>query len=115
MTEFLMEYFRLLEKNRKFFDNAMITARQVERRAKKIFDDCQVFIVGSFAEGRHKLSSDLDILIISQKIPEKFSFEWYCNIVKRLSDDNRVNIHLVNKRKFKEVKRLYWPRIEVVP
>ena len=111
----LIDYFRMLEKNKGFFDNAMDVAKQVGKKAKEIFGDCQVFVTGSFAEGRHRLSSDLDILVISEEIPEKLDFEWYCRVVKSLTDDCRINIHLVNKRKFREVERLYWPRIEVVP
>ncbi|WP_307772164.1 MULTISPECIES: nucleotidyltransferase domain-containing protein [Archaeoglobus] len=43
----------------------------MKEKARKILGDCEVFIVGSFARGEHTLSSDLDILIVSSKIPEK--------------------------------------------
>ena len=73
-TEFYKIYYEMLDKNVEFFRNAFRLAKEVKERARKIFDDCEVFIVGSFARGEHTLSSDLDVLIVSEKIPEKFDF-----------------------------------------
>lgn len=111
--EFYRTYYEMLDKNEEFFSRAMEIAKEIKERARRIFDDCEVFIVGSYARGEHTLSSDLDILIISDKIPEKFDFEWYSSLVKSLTDDNRINIHPVNKKKFGEVERAYTLRISV--
>ena len=107
------EYYEILEKNREFFEKAFKIAKDISEKAKKMFEDCEVFIIGSFARGEHKLSSDLDILIVLDKIPDKIDFEFYSRIVKTLTDDPRVNIHLLNKRRFKEVDKIYSPRIKV--
>ncbi|ADC65578.1 DNA polymerase beta domain protein region [Ferroglobus placidus DSM 10642] len=109
----IKKYFEVLKKNRELFEKADEIAREVKERAKKLFDDCEVYIVGSYAKKEFTLSSDLDILIVSSKIPEKFSFEWYSEIVKSLTDDNRINIHLVSRKKFDNLKSLYRPRIPV--
>ncbi len=108
------EYYDLLERNREFFDRALEIAKEIAEKAKEMFEDCEVYVVGSFARGTHKLSSDLDILIVSDKIPEKIDFEWYSKVVKALTDDYRINIHLVNKEKFEKVEKLYSPRIRVL-
>jgi len=110
----IKEYYEILEKNKEFFDRAFEVAKRIAKKAKEIFDDCEVYIVGSFARGEHKLSSDLDILIVSKEIPKKIEFEWFSKIVKTLTDDHRVNIHLVNKEKFDEVEKMYSPRIRVL-
>ncbi len=68
-------------------------AAEVKERAEKILGNCEVFIVGSYARGEYTLSSDLDILIVSDRIPERFSFKWYVELVRSLTDDERVNIH----------------------
>jgi len=107
------EYYEILEKNREFFEEAIKIAKDIAEKAKKMFGDCEVFITGSFARGDHKLSSDLDILIVSDKIPDKIDFEFYSRIVKALTNDSRVNIHLLNRRRLKEVDRIYAPRIKV--
>lgn len=110
MLEF--EYYKILKKNRELFDRAFEIAAKIKSRAEKIFR-CEVYIVGSFAKNNHTLSSDLDILIVSDEIPEKLEFEWYSKIVKTLTDDTRVNIHLWNRKKFREVEKLYRPRIPI--
>ena len=110
----IKEYYEILERNREFFDKAFEVAKRIAKKAKEIFDDCEVYIVGSFARGEHKLSSDLDILIVSKEIPKKIKFEWYSKIVKALTNDHRVNIHLINKEKFDEVEKMYFPRIKIL-
>ena len=110
----IKEYYEILEKNKEFFDRAFEVAKRIAKKAKEIFDDCEVYIVGSFARDEHKLSSDLDILIVSKEIPKKIKFEWFSKIVKTLTDDHRVNIHLINKEKFDEVEKMYSPRIRIL-
>ena len=105
------EYYKMLEKNKEFFEKAFEIAKDVAKKARELFKDCEVYIVGSYAKGTHKLSSDLDILIVSDEIPEKMDFEWYSKVVKSLTDDCRINIHLVNKDKFGEVEKMYSPKI----
>jgi len=108
------EYYKILEKNKEFFEKAPEIAKDIAKKARKLFKDCEVYIVGSYAKGTHKLSSDLDILIVSDEIPEKIDFEWYSKVVKSLTDDFRINIHLVNKEKFSEVEKMYSPKIRVL-
>lgn len=109
----MIEYYRKLRENEDFFARAFEFAKEVKNRALEIFEDCEVFIVGSFARGEHKLNSDLDLLIVSEKIPNKLKFEDYCRVVKLLTDDDRINIHLLSKKRFEEMKRFYEPRIKV--
>lgn len=109
----MIEYFRMLDKNIEFFEKAYEITLKIKNRAKKIFDDCEIYITGSYARGEHTLSSDLDILIVSESFPEKMSFEYYKGVAKELTDDYRINIHLCNKKKFEELRSLYEPLIPV--
>ena len=109
----IREYYEMLEKNEELFRRAKDVAREIKERASKIFGDCEVYLVGSYARGDYTLSSDLDVLVVSNKIPEKIDFEWYCDIVRRLTDDDRINIHLMNRGKFKEVQGFYSPRLPI--
>ncbi len=109
----MIEYYRLLEKNREFFEKAIEIAAKIGRKAEELFGSCEVYVVGSYARGEYKLSSDLDILIVSDRIPKKYNFDWYFSVVKKLTDDYRINIHLLNGKRFKEVERIYSPRIRI--
>jgi len=110
---FELEYYALLEKNKEFFEQAIDIALKIKEKARRLFGECEVYITGSYARGSYTLSSDLDILIVSDTIPEKLSFEWYSDVVKKLTDDWRVNLHLLNKERFKETERLYRPLMPV--
>ncbi|MDI9646712.1 MAG: nucleotidyltransferase domain-containing protein [Archaeoglobales archaeon] len=109
----MIEYYRKLKENEKFFVKAFEIAESIKKKAEKLFGDCEVFIVGNFARGEHRLNSDLDLLIVSTKIPSKLNFEDYCKFVKTLTEDDRINIHLLNRKRFEEMKRFYEPMIRV--
>ncbi|HDI73518.1 MAG TPA: nucleotidyltransferase domain-containing protein, partial [Candidatus Korarchaeota archaeon] len=99
--------------NEEFFRRAEDIAEEIKRRASKVLGDCEVYIVGSYARGEHTLSSDLDVLIISDAIPERYSFEWYVSVVRNLTDDPRVNVHLLNPKRLRELEALYRPMRKV--
>jgi len=42
------------------------------------------------------------LLLVSSKILIKLNFEDYCRIARLLSEDERINIHLLNREKFEE-------------
>ncbi len=109
----MRRYFEILKRNEEFFMRAEDIAKKIKERARDLLGDCRVFIVGSYARGEHTLSSDLDILIVCDSIPEKYSFEWYSSVVRKLTNDPRVNVHLLNPRRLKELEALYRPMREV--
>uniref|UniRef100_A0A7V4KCT0 Nucleotidyltransferase domain-containing protein n=1 Tax=Fervidobacterium pennivorans TaxID=93466 RepID=A0A7V4KCT0_FERPE len=87
----MKEYYEMLEKNREYFERAFDITKYIAEKAKK-FEECEVFIAGSFARGEHKHSSDLDILIFSDKIQDEIDLEFYSKTFKTLTGDPRVNI-----------------------
>lgn len=109
----MKRYFEILQRNDEFFRRAEDIAREVKKRAHEILGDCEVYIVGSYARGEHTLSSDLDILVVSDAIPERYSLEWYVSMVRNITDDPRVNVHLLNPKRIRELKALYRPMIRV--
>jgi len=109
----MKRYFEILRRNEEFFRRAEDIAEEIKRRASKVLGDCEVYIVGSYARGEHTLSSDLDVLIISDAIPERYSFEWYVSVVRNLTDDPRVNVHLLNPKRLRELEALYRPMRKV--
>ena len=103
----------MLKEKERLFENAFSVAEEIKKKAQKILGECEVYITGSFTEGRHNFSSDLDILIVSDRIPQKFDFEWYASFVKSLTDNSRINIHPVNRKMFLRNRKLYGEVIEV--
>ncbi|MEM5830180.1 MAG: nucleotidyltransferase domain-containing protein [Candidatus Aenigmatarchaeota archaeon] len=107
------KYYKSLEENKKFFENALNIAKEIKEKARKIFKNYKVYIGGSFARGEHKLNSDLDIIIVSKEIPKKMSFDEYFKIISNICEDERVNIHLLNESFFEKNKKFYKKLIEV--
>jgi len=110
------EYFKKLEREGKIFEKAEEIAKIVKKRASTIFQDCKVFLCGSYVKGSYTLSSDLDILIVAENIPKRLRFEYYYATVKKLLKDlnfSKINIHLLNKEKFLKRKKIYEPLLEI--
>jgi predicted nucleotidyltransferase len=55
---------------KEYLDNYLIYAREIKERAKKLLGDVKVFVFGSVVSGDYNPMSDIDILIISDNIPE---------------------------------------------
>jgi len=81
----MKRYFEILQRNEEFFRRAEDIAREIKKRASKVLGNCEAYIVGSYARGEHTLSSDLDVLVVSDAIPERYSFEWYFSMVRNLT------------------------------
>ena len=47
--------------------------REIADAAKELIPEAEVYIIGSVARGDYVAGSDVDILVISRKIPEKLS------------------------------------------
>jgi len=109
----MRRYFEILQRNEEFFKRAEDIAKEIKEIAIRMLGSCEIYIVGSYARGEHTLSSDLDILIVSDAIPERYSFEWYVSMVRKLTDDPRVNIHLLNPKRLQELEALYRPMKKV--
>jgi len=58
------------KKKQKYFKNYIRYAKIISQRAKRILNDAEVIIFGSIVKGNYSIESDIDILIISKKIPE---------------------------------------------
>ena len=75
----------------------------IKNRAKKLLGkNTKVFLFGSYLKGTFKLTSDVDILIVSNKVPEdpyemtKIKVE----IIKDFKPGHPFEIHLTNYKNF---------------
>ncbi|QOJ79013.1 nucleotidyltransferase domain-containing protein [Infirmifilum lucidum] len=91
----------------------MEVAREVKRRAEAMFGRCEVYVVGSFARGEHRLSSDFDVLVVAEGIPDRVDFEWYYDVARRLVDEEGVNVHLLSPSSFARLEKMYKDRVRV--
>lgn len=67
---------------------------------KQLDRDAKVYLFGSVAEGRHLLSSDIDILIVTEKPPEEVLAVLWSYGVK-----DPFEIHIATKEMLEYYKR----------
>jgi len=51
-------------------------AKRIAEGAKEILGECKVYVFGSVAEGQATGGSDVDILIVSDRIPDRSRDRW---------------------------------------
>jgi predicted nucleotidyltransferase len=103
------EYFDYLISKEKYFKNYLKYAKNLKEIAKKILKDkkLKIIIFGSVIERDYTLSSDIDIMIISSKIPRKGikRAKILGKIYNSIGIASPFEIHLVNKKDWKIYKK----------
>jgi len=89
-------------------------SRRIAEAAREVLGDCEVYVFGSVAEGEEVGGSDVDILIVSSRVPDKQRRVWElkARIEERagLPPYHPYELHLVNEEEakwyFKHVRKL---------
>ncbi|MDT7858493.1 MAG: nucleotidyltransferase domain-containing protein [Candidatus Aenigmarchaeota archaeon] len=82
----------------------------------EILNYAKVYVFGSFARGDYKVYfSDIDVLIVSDKISEKMQerAEIKVEIRKRVNANYIFQIHLVNSKEFEFYKKFVDKLLEI--
>lgn len=93
--------------NRKYFENYIDYGRKIKEIVRKKLEDAEVYIFGSVVEGRSSPASDIDVLIVSKKMPSKQSERAMLTalILKEIDLYAPFEFHLVNLKEFNWYKR----------
>jgi len=93
-------------------------ALKVAKAAEDILGDVRVYVIGGVAEGRTTVFSDIDILIVAEKIPRDKK-RLYVEILERAIDayglpwDAPVELHIVEERDVERYRKCLGKRIEI--
>jgi len=79
-------------KRREVFENLSEYLAKIKKVVKNIDPQAEIYLFGSVAEGNYILSSDIDILIITDKPREKIVTELWKN---GISDPFEIHIYTV--------------------
>lgn len=96
------------QKKEKYFKNYLAFVKIVKERAQNILPDVKVLIFGSVIKGEYLPSSDIDILIISEKVPPEIFAQ--TKIKYELLKDFEANpfeLHLVTPKVFENWYKLF--------
>ena len=81
----------------KYFHNCLLYARRIKGMLAKDFPDIRVLVFGSAARGDYGPGSDIDILIISSKVPKDIAHQAAIKVkIKKKFPDAPFEIHLAS-------------------
>ena len=84
----------------RFLRNYMDVARRVKEYVMGIDEEARVYVFGSVVEGRYTASSDIDILIVSDKIPPENRAEVKAEIKRLIGLDAPIQLHIASRREY---------------
>lgn len=92
------------QKSRKYFQDYIFYAKEIKKIVKKILVDAKILIFGSVVRQDLHPDSDIDILIISSKIPDDLFEQAEIKIkIKNEFPDAPFEFHLVTPQQYE-----YW-------
>ena len=102
LEELLVEEAR---ERKRIFENIHVYLERIVEVMRGIDAEAEIYLFGSVAEGRYLLSSDIDILVVTNTNPGRVLAELWANGIK-----NPFEIHVINR----EVLEVYKKRSKLV-
>lgn len=76
--------------------NHMVVARKVKKIVRSIDPEAEVYVFGSIVRGKYTAASDIDILVVTKKIEEKYRM--MVKVYKKIRAP--VELHITTPEKF---------------
>jgi predicted nucleotidyltransferase len=89
-----------VKRRREIFENLDEYLKKIVETVRKIDSNAEVYLFGSVAEGRHLISSDIDILVVSDLHPGRIIAELWSNGI-----DDPFEIHVITRDMLETYKR----------
>jgi predicted nucleotidyltransferase len=87
-------------RRREVFERLDEYLKKIVEIVEKLDSNAEVYLFGSVAEGRHLISSDIDILVVSNLHPGKIIAELWSNGI-----DDPFEIHVITRDMLETYKR----------
>ena len=88
------------KRRREIFERLDEYLKKIVEIVEKIDSNAELYLFGSVAEGRHLISSDIDILVVSNLHPGRIIAELWSNGI-----DNPFEIHVITRDMLETYKR----------
>ena len=88
------------KRRREIFENLDEYIKKIVETVKKIDSNAELYLFGSVAEGRHLISSDIDILVVSNLHPGRIIAELWSNGI-----DDPFEIHIITRDMLETYKK----------
>ena len=91
---------KVVNDEKKYFENYIDYAKKIKEIAEREVGGVKVMVFGSVVEGRATPKSDIDILIVSDRIPKDIRSRIRTKILKEIGLFSPFEIHIVNRKEF---------------
>ncbi len=82
---------------KKYFQNYKFYVKEIKKMLKENFKDVKVYVFGSVVRDDYRPDSDIDILIVSNEIPESLFEQAKIKVmIKKMFEDAPFEIHITN-------------------
>jgi predicted nucleotidyltransferase len=88
------------KRRREIFENLDEYLKKIVEIVKKLDSNAELYLFGSVAEGKYLLSSDIDILVVSNLHPGKIIAELWSNGI-----DDPFEIHVITRNMLETYKK----------
>ena len=107
IEKYFDELINMAKERKEYFENYMHYAKLVKEAVKG-----EVIVFGSVVEGKHTMTSDIDLLVVLDSIERRDEILMKINEV--LGEFHPFQIHLVTRKEFEWYKRFIkkWKRVE---
>lgn len=105
----------VVKEEEKYFKNYLKYASIAKKVVERELGDAKVFVFGSVVKGKATPASDVDLLILSKRMPERMSerSKIKAKIWKEIGIFSPFEIHLVDEKEFEWYKKFIDKKIEV--
>ena len=90
------------QRNRKYFDNYLKYGEEIKEKAQELLGSVRVLMFGSVVKGEARPTSDIDVLIISEALPQEASqkAKIRTKIKSEIDPFSPFQLHLVTPEEF---------------
>jgi len=99
-----------LSRELKALEKYMEVAAEVKKVVLEVDPEAEVYVFGSVVRGDYTAASDIDILVVTEKVDRKY--EIMTRVYQRV--DAPVELHVVTRRLYTEWYRRFIPESELV-
>jgi predicted nucleotidyltransferase len=89
------------KENEKYFKESEKYVKKIKRKAKEILKGARVFLFDSIVRGDFLLSSDIDVLVVSDNFKESERGKIISQLLNEVGFFSPFQIHLVKTKDFK--------------
>ena len=89
----------------KYFENPDVYLKKIGEIAERHLGEVELYVFGSFVEGKSVPSSDIDVLVVSKNVNPENRIALMSDVYRELGYEHPFEIHVVDEKGFEWYRR----------